>query len=711
MSRKEALKLKKERARLGALEERLDRLFRQGADDSFLEQSQGRFSDLSPAAVEVYGQVVDRALRSALAAADWPRLARLLPRIDKGARSAPLAALAQAAVHLAEGRLDAARAGFAALPAESAGSPPWRPGLATALTALCAADASAGSSEAEAVQRFHRALAAVEERAYHPRTAEIEELRRALEVLRTALPSDPALSRLLEPTQEHLRLLTELAGLEKSLQRKQGAAFSALFRERLRALARPLLAVLRDGPPAALLHPLHHALRLRWRDLLALVAEREGDAAWAGLHASWPALLALDLELAGGPERLKSWAAIRELREAGEHRQLARLLGSLGNAEKAPERMTLLWSLELWAWDRAAAAEDEDDEPAGERPDHAALVRLGRMAADVAGRLPSEQRPEAARFLRARLYELLEQVHFCDHAMAAADALLQHLPADPGLLLVALAGAATIRDGRAQRMFAARLDARGEARSAERDTLLALLSQIVLERADVVLGVLPHVRRLLGEAAWPQARETVLESLVDLACGVVGFRVDDIDLSGLAHDVASFRPVLAASLELDALEAALDCLRLERSGERGLRHLLDRSTELAPAVVALRVLAAALTPWAPPAVERGFELARSAAISRLDLRWRLWSPALPGLLIGASRSQARQLRDNIGRLLKAEGLQAEDRRGLEEALAMIDELQRLTRALQRESKKEEPGRRPRKRRRRGDEDQLSFDLS
>lgn len=713
MSRKQALQRKKERVRLEGLEGRLERLSRQGADESFLDLARGRTRELTPAAVELCGQVADRALRRALAGADLPRVQRLLSRIDRDLRARPLAALAESVLHLAEGRLEKAQTRLAALAPEEAGGAPWPRGLAEALAVLCAPRAPEEAPEAQAIRRFHRALAAFEDRELRPLPAEVEVLRQAAEELRQALPTDPAVRRLSEAALERLRLMAGLAGLEEALAHRKGAAFLPFFLERVKSLSSALLAVLRDSPPEALLRPLHHALRLRWRDLLALVAERQGAAAWAEAHAAWPALAAVDLELGGGPEGARNRAAVRELRKAGDHGQLARLLGSLAGAEKAPGRMALLWSLELWAWEQAEGSGREEEgwlPVAAEPPQHAALVRVGRMARDLAGRLPAEQRPEVARFLRDRLFELLERQHFCRHSLEAADALLHQIPGDPGLLLVALTAAACAGDVRAQGLFAARLAARGEARAAERETVLRLVSQIALERAEVLARVLPPLRLLLGDEGWPGALEIVLRSVTDLVCGALELPPGEADLHRLARDLGVYRSALADRPELEALEAALACVRPGGGGEPLLRGLLDRTPQLEPALIALRVLGAASTPWAPPAVGKAFEDAREAVISRLDLRWRLWIPVLPGLLIGASRPQARRLRVRIVGLLRSKGLQEEDRQALEGSLKRIAELQRIASAFRRERARAEAGRRRRKPRRKPAAEQLGFDL-
>lgn len=698
MSRKRLLK--KERARFEALEERLERLHRQGADEAFLDLAQGRFRDLSPRSAELYGQVVDRTLRRALAGAELPRVERLLSRTDRDARSRPLARLAEAVIHLAAGRLAEARSGLAACtPAAGA---PWPPRLTEALAALSDPGSLAPGSGgieapgAGAVRRFQWELAAVQEQGFRLPPAKIEELRQATGELRAALPADPALKRLLDAAEEHLRLLAELAGLEKALRRPDDEQPPvAFFLDRVRGISRPLLAAFRDGPPAALLRPLHHALRLRWRALLALAAEQGGATTWASLYAASPGLFALDLESAGDIEGLKAWNAVRELREAGNYRQLARLLGSLSGAEKTPERMARLWSVELWAWGRAAEAdieereEQEDDELAmpAEPAVHTALVRLGRMAGEISDRLPSEQRPAAARFLRGQLFDLCAAQHFCNHSVDAAAALLRHLPEDPGLLVVALAGAVCSRDVRARRLFADRIASRGAARPDDRSVVLRLVGEIALEKTDATVQILPLLRPLLGEEAWPQALDVVFGTFVADVCARLLFYYEGEDeIRLILRELEVYRPLLAEHPELAVLEAALDCALPGRSGgAQVLRKLLKNTPRLEAALVAFRLLAAMDDfPGAPSGVGKALDHAREMAISRLDLRWRLWQPLLINLVTGASRKQTRLLRDRIQELLRHTELKPEDREGLEEALTQIERLRLFHGAFRRQ---------------------------
>jgi hypothetical protein len=703
--------LKKERSRLGALEMQLEHLARLGDDEGFLEAARGRAGELTPAMVELYGKVADRALESALAGADLPRLERLLSRLGRSARARRLGPLAEAVTHLAAGRLEEARAGLAAVDPAAASVPPRLLGALAALNTPGGEVEDLGDPDGvRAVRRFSQALDVLRAVGFRPPPAGLEELSGAVVVLAASLPPETAPGKLLQQAQELLRLLGELAGLEEELSGRTASGLLPFFLERLRGLDRSLLAVFRAGPPAVLLQPLHYALRLRWRALLELVASQGDDAARTRLWEASPALFAFDLELAGPPEQLRNRASLCRLQETRAWWQLAGLLGRLAGAEKAPERVALLWGLELWAWERAAAAGrrgDEEDGGSGgatEPAPHAALVRLSRMAAEISVRLPSGHRQGAARFLKERLFDLCEAQHFCSHMMDAADALLKLLPEDGSLLAVALAGAACSNDARAQRLFASRIAARGPVRREDRMSLLGLLEQIVLEDARSVVPILPSLRLLTGEEVWPEVQAMVAGSVTGLACVLLE------DLGGAAlpvlrGELAVYRPVLAGRSELAVLEAALACVGPGSAGPPELKKLLARTADLPADLIALRVLAAA-GPDAPDSVRKAFEHARDAVLSRLDLRWRLWQPALSILVIGATRSQVRRLRERIEGLLRQDGLEGEDRQALEKALAVISDMQRFERLFRRGSTRQD--RKPRRQRSAGD--QLNIDL-
>lgn len=546
MSRKR--QLKKERARLEELDRQLERLARQGADEAVLELAQGRAGELGPASLEIWSQAADRALRRALAGADLARVKRLLAWICPGptAGLAGILALAEAVVHLDEGRPAEARTALASAATEGASCPP---GLAAALLDLCD---PAGPDQASPVWSLRAALSSLQE------GGDPERLRPPLAELRAALPGGAggaAARRLLDAMDEALHLLDGLSAAE----REPG---------RTRALFRPLLAVFRTGPPAPLLSSLHHALHLRWRSLLEHVAEREGPAAWIDLHEAAPAVFALDLEISGAPDSLRRWSAVHGLRRHGRYRQLAGLLASLGGTETAPERRVLLWSLELWAWEQVektrmvkmGGPEDAFELflPV-ETPDLEALRRLGRMAEDAATLLPSEQRPGAARFLRARLIDLTYEQLLSSHAAEAAEALLRHLPDDPCLLFIALAGARDSGDLGRQQRIAARIAERGTAGRADRETLLRLVSHLTLGTTELIAGLLPLLRPLFDEEAWPQALDTVLQDFTEYVRASLEWSQDEDaeEAESLLRELEIYRASLAERPGFAALEQLL----------------------------------------------------------------------------------------------------------------------------------------------------------
>jgi hypothetical protein len=546
MSRKR--QLKKERARLEELDRQLERLARQGADEAVLELARGRAGELGPASLEIWSQAADRALRRALAGADLARVKRLLAWIGQSPGTIPgLLGLAEAVVHLDEGRPGEARTALAS----AADGPPGLVAAVAAVAALLDPCPPDGIEDAgvPAVRSLREALSSL------PQGGEPERLRPVLAELRAALPAGAAAARrLLDAMDEALHLLDGLSAAE----REPG---------RTRALFRPLLAVFRAGPPAPLLRPLHHALRLRWRSLLERVAEREGPAAWIDLHEVAPALFALDLEISGGPESLRRWFEVHGLRRNGLYRQLAGLLASLGGTETAPGRRVLLWSLELWAWEQAERAEVERGKDAfeilvrPESPDLEALRRLGRMAEEAAIVLPSEQRPGAARFLRARLIGLSEQL-LSTHAAEAAEALLRHLPDDPGLLFIALAGARASGDLRRQKRIEARIEARTPARGAaprgDRGTLLRLVSHLTLGSTELIAGLLPLLRPLFDEEAWPQALDIVLLDFTEYVRDSLEWSFGDPGEAGsLLRELEIYRASLSGRPGFAALERLL----------------------------------------------------------------------------------------------------------------------------------------------------------
>lgn len=615
MSRKRLLK--KERSRFEELERQVGRLDRPDSAEALLELAQGRAAELSPASLEAWARAAERALREALAAADLLRLKRLLRWLGRDARTvsrvaalAGLAALADTAVHLADGRLAEAHACLDGLSAAAPGIPPR---LVNVLAGLCNGETAVPG--APAAWSFYSELSEILKR------GEAKERRQPpTAALRAALPA----SRILDAADDFFRLLDELARIQKTLQRAQVPSLVPLFLDRTKDLFRPLLAAFRDEPPAPLLLPLRHALRLRWRSLLQLVAERAGPAAWAGLYPAAPLLFELDLEIPGGLEVLKRRSMVRELHDTGRHRQLAERLASLSATERVPERRVVLWSLELWAWSQVDPLDglDDDgmDDDAGEpwkvdeMPGHTALVRLGRMAEETATRLPPEHRTGAARFLRAHLLELCEAQPFCRHTLEAAGALLRPLPDDPALLFLALAGAASSKDGRARHLFEARIAARGAARGTDREPLLRLIAQAAEEGAELTVRLLPPLRILLGEEGWPKALDTVVRTLTDSVFDGLLWMVDGIQATQRELDL--YRPALGEHPGFAVLETALACLQPHGRGTAAVRELLARFPKLEVALNLVQVLTAAAGPDPSREAWKALKAAREAAISR-----------------------------------------------------------------------------------------------
>jgi hypothetical protein len=728
--------LKKERARAGALEQQLQDLYRRGADEAFLELVHARARDRPEAApADLYGKVVDRALRQALAGADLGRVERLLKRVRPDARSRPLVRLAEVVQHLVDGRPEKAQAGLAALapaaPAAGAATP-VPPRLLAGLEALCHA-ADGGSPALRPAWSLYRGLTAFAERGFRATGHEVGSLRRSLGALRSALAADPVARKLAEVMDEYLRLLVALNGVERALRPRKGGgpAAKTVFVERTRRLSRPLLEVFRARPPG-LLRPLHQALRRRWRALLQLVAERDGAAVWAEVEAASPALFAFDLDggegSATGLGGDATWAAVRRLLAAGRFRGLASLLAARSDTEKVPARLVALWALELWTWKQVAQSEAElEDEFAGEPPEDAALARLAQMAAEVAQGIPAEQRAEVAQFLRVRLLEICQAVFFGELVLDAAAALLRHLEDDPALLATALVAAVCEGDVRAQNLFAARIAARGPARAEERKAVLGVVAQLAAERARHLAAALPRLQTLLGEEGWPEALHLAARGLTGHVESALRGVWSQADFRRLTAEVEVCRTVLAGCVEYAAIEVALGCLRQDSAGRRGLRRFFVENPGLEAALTVLRVLESAVGPWVPPQVGETIREARAATVDRLDLRWRVWRPLLPLLVLGTSRREVKRLRNRLRSLLRSKGLSDTDRAALQGALAEVGRLEQMDHdplgmeaalrawfaAMEDAEDAEEPEmdrRKQRRRRREADRSQLDFDF-
>jgi hypothetical protein len=797
-------KNKLQRTRLDELDRRLQDFHRHGDDGAFVELARERAADLCRcAAASLYGEVVDRALRRALAAGDLARTEWILRRLLREARARPLALAAAAVDHLAAGRAEEARLALAslaaggaevsgggsggapatpppllvqalaalcppgeptapALPAQ-AGTPPARAGptdldrLGEAVAALAASKAGSPAArqpargvrletpEAQAVWRFYLGLKSLETRGSPPATAEIGALGESLAALRAALGGDRALADLLGDADRGLHLLGVISSAEGVIRRPpRGRAAGGSSRhlrvllDLAREIAKPLSSVLRADPWPPLLEPLRRAVRERWRSLLAWAIEQPGAAAiWAELYSISPPLFSLDLELGsdpspeGGAQALRRWAKARSLLSAQSFGELARWLALTARAEPAPERLVQLWALELWAWDREEEKEESAEAPVAPGvtpPLMNALVRLEQMASECPHRIPPEQQREVARILAEQLLGLCEGVQFCRSMTAAAESLLLHLPDDPRLLVVGLAAAACSSNPDAAHRFASRITARGAVGGADQEQVFRLVSEIVLEPAEVAVSILRRLRPLLPEESWPRARSLMVGEVTGTLCSSLRRYGCDLDFGLLRRDVELCRAALGDCTELAALAAAAACIEPTAGATRlVLRQDLARLPGLEPALIAFRVLAEASRDGGPR-VEEAFHESRGIALDRLDGRWRLWQPVLVPLLVGASPRQRQRLRSMVRELRGQQGASESDRRAYTSILEEIEVLARFERRVRRELDwmphfdpspgpspdrrgGPEAGRRRRSRPKAAAGDQLSLDLS
>lgn len=726
MSRKR--KLKKQRKRQQEWIEQLEELYLRQADDAFLEAAEAHHKalDASPVA-DLHDEVVDRALAGALNAGDLARVGELLGRVRRVRRGAgrPLVLLAEAVDLLAKGRREAAAASLEALAEAGAAAPGVDPRLPGILRALAATGGGAAppdaasatepvwrkieqtarlsraleghavsgsglprsveldSSSHRAVWSFYRALMAVAARDFRPGTKTLETLDRAVRAGRREAPADAALERLLAETARRLRALTALRQLEQTLRRRRGARAEELLLERLSATGiSPEL--LRDDPPA-LLRPLHRALRSRWRALLERVSERRGAAGLAALLAARPETFAADLDSDAETAEIKKRIELAPLLESERFGELAALLRAAGARTESAHRLAALWSLELWAWHEE---HESVVRPARSPADpHRRQQRLLEMATSLSSRFGAGERPEVARFLRDELLQLYDELYFCRHSLLAAEALMEHLGDDPGLLIVGLAGAACSEDERARRRLAARAAARGPAR-AGREALLRLVSAIVAEEPAVAVPVLTASQPLFDEAGWRAALDRVatdatagmregLEEASEMALDVP--EEAEWIRNAVRRDLDLYRPLLGERLEIAALDVALDSHGATPEAARlQVRHFLSRFEGLEPALM-LYHQARELSPEGSYA--RVDPAIAAAVFERLDSRWPLWAACvMHHLAFGdATKAQVRRLKQKIRGFLREEALDEDDRAALERIRRDAGKIRRIKR--------------------------------
>jgi hypothetical protein len=677
--------LKKQQKRQESALAQLEDLYRRGADDEFLARAAEQVRDLSasPLAAQ-WAEAADRALRQSLARADLGRLERLLTSLRRGGPLRPLAVLAEAVLDLAAGRLEAARSRLAGLESSAAALPQ---GLLAVLRSLAQERPDSWLLDDPCLQaagEFFRALQNPE--------IDRQTLARSLEAMRAAAPRESGdLGRLLDSAGRCLSLLADLDALEQKLEKDEGSQTSQQVSAWLHGPGPRLAAALAaSGPP--LLAPLQHAVRLRWRAVLELVAAQEGSPGLAALCAADPKLLGCDVSLPGGSlADLRHAAQARQLLAAHRYGSLARLLRSRGEAETESGTLAALWSLELWAANRRSSEEeaDEDDGRADlpEPPTHRTLVRLQQMAGEISRRFPPEQRAEVAAELRRELFNLCEQSHFCEHVARAALSLLEHQPGDFGLLVAGIAGSVAGRDSRTLRAIEAGLARRGMAQAGDLDIAQRLIAQVVLESSESAARILKILRPFLAGHVWPEiaalAAREMSEKWPDALARALfeslrKGRSESRAFNELQRDLDHLRPVLAGTSGFAAMELALDCWRPNPPDlEKRLKKFLADVPSLEGALTAFLLLRRTMSFVEPGSARtiRG-RLAR-AVIERLDDRWQLWAHAVGDLAISVRSNHLPQLEEKIQQILASPGMPPSGRQILEKGLGDVRHVLRL----------------------------------
>jgi hypothetical protein len=729
---------KKQSKRQHAWLDELEDLYLRGEDEAFLAAAHGDgrqagSRDLAPVA-DAYREVVDRVLGRALAAGDLERLEELVPRIHRTARASPLVLLAEAAADLGRGRCAAARSRLAGPPLAAGVTTPEAPDLALlaqGLLALCdTAPGDAGRAEGEAEQdlgRFPQTLRreisglrylsrtpAPPPRPAGPRAAAVGDLLKALDglrgrgcrpgpkalaVLRRAVEAvaelglGDAAGRLLREIRERVELFAELGDVERALgqRARRGAELHRWLVERL---SEPRLPTgLLQEEPSRLLAPLQHALRVRWRGLLELVAEHGGDAALTSLYAARQRLFAADLEVsagAAGARALAARTAVEECLAAGRLDKLARLVAARGAEERDPARRAGLWSFELeirhqefdTLWEEAEDPEDEPDP-------HPILERVERMSAAIGDSFPAEQRPEVARFLRTELFDLTHILGFCGCFRAAAETLRRWLPDDPGLLVVAVAGAVADGDHKTRRRLEKEIAGRRKL-PGDRE-LLPLLAEVATERPVKAATVLGTLRPLFADAFWQQAVAVVAKKVGDvLGAGLEeSYAMASFDrgmaeqfLAGVERELDPFRPMLSGHADFEAVVLVLGCRDVpgRKASAAGTAKRIREFLERFPGVEAALALFGRIklaVPGILPGSAEALASTISAVVERLDHRWRLWRREIPIVSLCADDRRRKALVKKIRKLLKDPALAEEDRRSIAAALDDVERAGRL----------------------------------
>ncbi len=741
MSRKRILK-KHQKRQESALTQ-LEELYLQDAAEEFLALAAEQLKDpaASPLAAE-WAEMADRALRRSLARADFGRIERLLPSLRRGGPLRPLAALAEAVLDLAAGRLEAARSGLAALAERAEGAPAAIPqDLLAGLQSLARDGLQDLRNLAAGCPRdLIIYIQAVGELFDALRSSDPKVLPRSLEAVREASREIPdgsgELHRVLDGAGRCLSLLADLAVLEDKLARlpqNDRSPASQMIAGWLRGPGPLLTAVLNASAPVALLAPLHRAVRMRWRAVLERVAAREGPSGLAALCAADPKLLAGDVSLPGGIRAglasLRQGAQARQILAAGHYANLAQLLRSRSLTEPEPANLAVLWNLELWAINHRSKKEETEAAwlllglDFSEPPPHRAVVRLQEMAGEIGRRFPAEQRAGVARALRAELLDLSEQIHLCEHMARAALSLLEYQPGDIGLRIIGVAGAISGKDSRTLRALERWL-ARGikvqadDAAIAERS-----MTQVGRETPETIVRALDLLKPLFDEEKWPAIAALVAREMgapfadalneTSFAAAFESRRAADRELAEMRRHLDRLRPALGGTPGFVAMELALECWQPDRSVvEKRVKAFLRASPGLEAVLAAFLVVNRATADrLAPRGTVTALHALANALIDLLDERWQIWEAVVPALAMATRGRHLQRLEVKIRELLASPRL-AGGREALERALRTVQATRnaRAGRSPSPDPPRAEPKPRPKPRRRRAGSPQIGLNF-
>jgi hypothetical protein len=674
-----------------------------------------------------------------LARADLGRLDRLLRSLRRNGPPRPLAILAKAVLDLAAGRLDGARSSLAAL-AKAGASGAIPPRLLADLETLAQDEPDRpGQDDAypRAAAELFTSLEALEARALAPTAAACKTLSHCLETLRgLARAEELDLRRLLDDADRCLSLLDDLEALESALSRLlELPDHEARTREGVVAWIRrtgPALSMTLGATVPALLAPLHHVVAMRWRSILERVVARLGSPGLTALWSADPRLLAYHVDLPGGAqggqEVLRRRAQAQQLLAKERYLELADLLRSRGRTASEAGDLAALWSLELWARRRTDESETEDDldllPDLAEPLPHRTLVRLGEMAGEIGRRIPAEQRAGVARVLSDELFDLGDEVGFCDHTAGAALSLLEHRPGEPsdmGLLLAGVAGALAADAHRALRALQAHLDRSGKVTAGHQPIARRLMAQIAREAPWALARILDALRPLFPDDLWPEIAELVARemrssfaemlneaSFAALRDPEFGDRV----LRATRKGLDSLRPALAGTPGFGAVELALDCWRPERMPvAKRLARFLAAYPGWEAALAALQVLVKASGPGSPKDLDLVVRSLAQAVIDGLDDRWQLWCQAVPLLAFAADRAPLKLLEKKVRQLLASPEVEGEDHEVLAASLQAIHQIGNLRDEPDHPRQRAKGAKRGKKpRRRSGDTPQIGLDF-